>query len=156
MKFNSILETVGNTPLVRLNKLGPEGVNVWVKVEAFNPMGSVKDRMALAMIEVAEKGILWLKCTVQGKSTHGSTPERGINAHLAGAQLAVRLDEALRPFLHASAVRMDLRQMFLEILVEAAFSSGSVSAEESVVLQKVAMRMGRKMSVGSAAPSWAR
>ncbi len=46
MKFNSILDTVGNTPLVKLNKLAPEGVNVWVKVEAFNPMGSVKDRMA--------------------------------------------------------------------------------------------------------------
>ncbi|MDJ0701392.1 MAG: cysteine synthase A [Woeseiaceae bacterium] len=55
MKFLSILETVGNTPLVKLNKLAPEGVNVWVKVEAFNPMGSVKDRMALAMIEDAEK-----------------------------------------------------------------------------------------------------
>ena len=54
MMFNSILETVGNTPLVKLNKLAPEGVNVWVKVEAFNPMGSVKDRMALAMIEAAE------------------------------------------------------------------------------------------------------
>ncbi len=55
MKYDNILETVGNTPLVRLCKLGPEGVNVWVKVEAFNPMGSVKDRMALAMIEDAEK-----------------------------------------------------------------------------------------------------
>ncbi|MCG8370950.1 MAG: pyridoxal-phosphate dependent enzyme, partial [Proteobacteria bacterium] len=55
MKYNSILDTVGNTPLVRLNKLGPEGVNVWVKIEAFNPMGSVKDRMALAMIEDAER-----------------------------------------------------------------------------------------------------
>ena len=55
MKFNNITETVGNTPLVKLNKLGPEGVNVWVKVESFNPMGSVKDRMALAMIEDAER-----------------------------------------------------------------------------------------------------
>ncbi len=55
MKFSSILETVGNTPLVKLNKLGREDVNVWVKVEAFNPMGSVKDRMALAMIEDAER-----------------------------------------------------------------------------------------------------
>lgn len=55
MMFNSILETIGNTPLVKLNKLAPEGVNVWVKAEAFNPMGSVKDRMALAMIEDAEK-----------------------------------------------------------------------------------------------------
>ncbi len=55
MKFSSILETVGDTPLVKLNKLAPDGVNVWVKVEAFNPMGSVKDRMALAMIEDAEQ-----------------------------------------------------------------------------------------------------
>jgi succinyl-diaminopimelate desuccinylase len=48
-----------------------------------------------SMIEVAEKGIVWVKCTVKGKSTHGSTPERGINAHLAAAQLIVRLDEEL-------------------------------------------------------------
>ena len=54
MMFDSILGTIGNTPLVRLNKLAPQGVNLWVKVEAFNPMGSVKDRMALAMIEAAE------------------------------------------------------------------------------------------------------
>ena len=55
MMYTSILDTIGNTPLVRLEKLSPAGVNVWVKVEAFNPMGSVKDRMALAMIEDAEK-----------------------------------------------------------------------------------------------------
>lgn len=55
MKYSSILQTVGNTPLVKLHKLAPEGVNVWVKIEAFNPMGSVKDRIALAMIENAEK-----------------------------------------------------------------------------------------------------
>ena len=55
MKCNSILETVGSTPIVRINKLAPEGVNLFVKVESFNPMGSVKDRMALAVIEAAEK-----------------------------------------------------------------------------------------------------
>ena len=55
MMYESILDAVGNTPLVRLGKLAPPGVNVWVKVESFNPMGSVKDRMALAMIEDAEK-----------------------------------------------------------------------------------------------------
>jgi len=53
-RFQNILETIGNTPLVRLNKLAPEGVNVYVKIEAFNPMGSVKDRMARAIIERAE------------------------------------------------------------------------------------------------------
>jgi cysteine synthase A len=47
-KFNSILETVGNTPLVRLSKLAPAHVNLYVKLEAFNPMGSVKDRLAWA------------------------------------------------------------------------------------------------------------
>ena len=54
-RFQNILETIGNTPVVRLNKLAPPGVNVYVKVESFNPMGSVKDRMALAVIEDAER-----------------------------------------------------------------------------------------------------
>ncbi|MDA1075058.1 MAG: cysteine synthase A [Proteobacteria bacterium] len=53
-RYDSILDTIGNTPLVKLGPLAPQGVNVYVKVEAFNPMGSVKDRMALAIIEQAE------------------------------------------------------------------------------------------------------
>jgi cysteine synthase A len=54
-RHNSILDTIGNTPLVKLQHLAPSGVNLYVKVEAFNPMGSVKDRMALAVIEAAER-----------------------------------------------------------------------------------------------------
>jgi len=54
-KFDSILGTVGNTPVVKINKLGPKGINLYVKVEAFNPLGSVKDRLALGVIEAAEK-----------------------------------------------------------------------------------------------------
>jgi cysteine synthase A len=54
-RFRSILETVGNTPVVRINKLAPPGVNVYVKIEAFNPLGSVKDRLALGVIEAAEQ-----------------------------------------------------------------------------------------------------
>jgi cysteine synthase A len=54
-KYDSILGTVGNTPVVRINRLAPEGVNLFVKVEAFNPLGSVKDRLALGVIEAAEK-----------------------------------------------------------------------------------------------------
>src|SRR5262245_40257444 len=53
-KFDSILGTVGDTPLVRLNRLAPAHVNLYVKVEAFNPLGSVKDRLALGVIEAAE------------------------------------------------------------------------------------------------------
>ena len=54
-KFANILETVGRTPVVRINKLGPKGINLFVKIEAFNPLGSVKDRLALGVIEAAEK-----------------------------------------------------------------------------------------------------
>ena len=50
----NILDTIGNTPVVRINKLGPEGVNLYAKVESFNPLGSVKDRLALGVIEAAE------------------------------------------------------------------------------------------------------
>ena len=53
--YNNILETVGRTPVVRLNKLAPEGINLYVKIESFNPMASVKDRLALGVIEDAEK-----------------------------------------------------------------------------------------------------
>jgi len=55
MKHDSILSTVGNTPVIRINRLGPKGVNLYVKFEAFNPLGSVKDRLALGVIEAAEK-----------------------------------------------------------------------------------------------------
>jgi len=54
-RFNSILDTIGHTPVIRINKLGPKGVNLYVKVESFNPMGSVKDRLALGVIEGAER-----------------------------------------------------------------------------------------------------
>jgi cysteine synthase A len=54
-KYESIVETIGNTPVVRINRLAPQGVNVFVKIEAFNPLGSVKDRLALGVIEAAEK-----------------------------------------------------------------------------------------------------
>src|SRR6187551_2097853 len=54
-KYQSILETVGNTPVVRINHLAPKGVNLFVKIEAFNPLGSVKDRLALGVIEAAER-----------------------------------------------------------------------------------------------------
>ena len=55
-KFDSILGTVGHTPVVRINKLGPKGSNLYVKVEAFNPLGSVKDRLARGVIEAAGYG----------------------------------------------------------------------------------------------------
>jgi cysteine synthase len=82
-RYENILETIGNTPLVRLNRLAPPGVNVYVKIEAFNPMGSVKDRMARAVIERAElTGQLRLGQTVI-EATSGNT---GIGLAMVCAQ----------------------------------------------------------------------
>ena len=53
--YANILETVGHTPVVKIGKLAPPGVSLYVKVEAFNPLGSVKDRLALGVIEAAER-----------------------------------------------------------------------------------------------------
>lgn len=54
-RYDNVLQTIGNTPVIRINKLAPSHVNLFVKVESFNPMGSVKDRLALGVIEDAER-----------------------------------------------------------------------------------------------------
>ncbi|MBN8998674.1 MAG: cysteine synthase A [Rhizobiales bacterium] len=54
-RYQSILDTIGNTPVVRINRLAPPGIDLYVKVEASNPLGSVKDRLALGVIEAAER-----------------------------------------------------------------------------------------------------
>jgi len=73
MKFDSILETVGNTPCVKINNLAPEGVELYVKAEYFNPASSVKDRLALSIIEEAEaRGTLKPGQTVV-EATSGNT-----------------------------------------------------------------------------------
>lgn len=54
-RYQNILETIGNTPVVKITKLAPSHVNLFVKIEAFNPLGSVKDRLALGVIEAGEK-----------------------------------------------------------------------------------------------------
>jgi cysteine synthase A len=72
-KYDSILDTIGQTPTVRLDRLAPPGVKLYVKCEAFNPMGSVKDRLALGVIEDAEKrGVLSPGQTVV-EATSGNT-----------------------------------------------------------------------------------
>ena len=73
MIYNNILETIGNTPVIRINRLAPEGIDMYVKVEAFNPMSSVKDRLAIGIIEDAErKGLLKPGQTVV-EATSGNT-----------------------------------------------------------------------------------
>jgi cysteine synthase len=81
--YANILETVGNTPVVRINRLAPPDINLFVKIEAFNPLGSVKDRLALGVIEDAErKGRLKSGQTVI-EATSGNT---GIGLAMVCAQ----------------------------------------------------------------------
>ena len=55
MIYDSILDTIGNTPVVKLHRMSPDHVTIYVKIEAFNPLGSVKDRLAFAIIDDAER-----------------------------------------------------------------------------------------------------
>jgi len=71
--YNNILETIGNTPVVQINHMAPAGIDMFVKVESFNPMASVKDRLAIGIIEDAErKGLLKPGQTVI-EATSGNT-----------------------------------------------------------------------------------
>jgi len=73
MIYNNILETIGGTPVIRINRLAPKDVDMYVKIEAFNPMSSVKDRLAIGIIEDAErKGLLKPGQTVV-EATSGNT-----------------------------------------------------------------------------------
>jgi cysteine synthase len=82
MKYNSILETIGNTPHVKINKLFGDKHEVWAKLEKSNPGGSIKDRIALSMIEDAEKKGILKKDSVIIEPTSGNT---GIGLALVAA-----------------------------------------------------------------------
>ena len=73
MKLNNILQAIGNTPVIKINKIFPKNVEVWMKLEKQNPGGSLKDRIALAMIEKAEKDGSINKDTLIIEPTSGNT-----------------------------------------------------------------------------------
>lgn len=88
MKYENILQTIGNTPHVRIHHLFRDDIEVWMKLERTNPGGSIKDRIGAAMIEAAEKQGLLNKKTVIIEPTSGNT---GIGLALAAAVKGYRL-----------------------------------------------------------------
>ena len=88
MKVNSILETIGNTPHLKINRLFDPGYSVWIKLEKTNPGASIKDRIALAMIEDAEQKGLLKSHSIIIESTSGNT---GIGLAIVAAVKGYRL-----------------------------------------------------------------
>ncbi|MAY02215.1 MAG: cysteine synthase A [Gammaproteobacteria bacterium] len=88
MKFNNVLESIGNTPHIRVNRLFGDKLEVWMKSERANPGASIKDRIALAMIEAAEKSGELKKDSVIIEPTSGNT---GIGLAMVAAVKGYRL-----------------------------------------------------------------
>jgi cysteine synthase A len=88
MRASNILETIGRTPVVRINRLYPSGAEVWLKLERSNPGGSIKDRIALSMVEDAERRGILKKGSVIIEPTSGNT---GIGLAMVAAVKGYRL-----------------------------------------------------------------
>ncbi|MCL2045703.1 MAG: cysteine synthase family protein [Oscillospiraceae bacterium] len=102
--FNNILETIGNTPLVRINKMNEnDAVSLYAKLEGFNPTGSIKDRIALKMIEQAEQEGVLTKDKIIIEPTSGNT---GIGLAMIGAIKGYRIQIVM-----SSAVSVERQDM---------------------------------------------
>ena len=98
-----ILETIGNTPLVRINHLNPNpNVTIYAKLEGFNPLGSVKERIALAMIEGAERDGVLTKDKVIVESSSGNT---GIGLAMVGAMKGYKVLVTMSERVSATSLR---------------------------------------------------
>jgi cysteine synthase A len=96
MKANSILETIGNTPHVKINRLFRNDVSVWIKMEKFNPGASIKDRIALSMIEDAEKrGLLKSGGTIIEPTSGNTGIGLAMVAAVKGYKLIVVMPESM-------------------------------------------------------------
>ena len=127
---DSILDTIGNTPIVRLNKIGPDNVNVYVKIESFNPMGSVKDRLALGVIEDAEKsGTLKPGQTVI-EATSGNT---GIGLAMVCAQKGYPLVVTMAESFSIERRKM-MRFLGVKVVITPAHLKGSGMVNKAVEL----------------------
>jgi cysteine synthase B len=132
VKYKSVLDTIGNTPLIEVPRLSPtEGVRLWVKLEGENPTGSVKDRIALAMIESAEASGELTKDKIVLEPTSGNT---GIALAMVTKIRGYRFTAVLPD--NASAERVQLLKAYG---AEVIFSEGAKGTNGSVALaQEVA------------------
>lgn len=127
MRYKSILDTIGNTPLVQVPHLSPDpGVKLWVKLEGENPTGSVKDRIALAMVEAAEASGELTKEKILLEPTSGNT---GIALAMVCAIRGYRFTAVMPD--NASAERVQLLKAFGADII---FSPGDKGTNGSVAM----------------------
>ena len=131
MRYDSLLDSVGNTPLVGLPRLSPSAdVRLWAKLEDRNPTGSVKDRAALNMIEQAEKdGLLTPGCTILEPTSGNTGISLAMAARLKGYKLVCVMPE------NTSSERTQILRMWGAEIV---YSPGAGGSNEAV---RVARRM---------------
>jgi len=129
MRYDSLLDSVGNTPLVGLPRLSPSAdVRLWAKLEDRNPTGSVKDRAALAMVERAERdGILTPGCTILEPTSGNTGISLAMAARLKGYKLVCVMPE------NTSAERTQLLRMWGAEIV---YSPGAGGSNEAVRVAK--------------------
>jgi [CysO sulfur-carrier protein]-thiocarboxylate-dependent cysteine synthase len=134
MRYDSLLDSVGNTPLVGLPRMSPsEDVRLWAKLEDRNPTGSVKDRAALRMIEQAEKdGLLAPGCTILEPTSGNTGISLAMAARLKGYKLVCVMPE------NTSAERTQVLRMWGAEIV---YSPGAGGSNEAV---RVARRMAQE------------
>lgn len=131
--YRDILNLIGNTPIVRLNHIPPsEGAEIWAKLEGFNPGGSVKDRIALSMIEAAERdGRLKSGGTIIEPTSGNTGIGLAIVAAVKGYRLILTMPEAM------SVERRQIFQAFGAELVLTPGSKGMLgSVEEAEIILK--------------------
>ena len=131
-KFENILDTIGNTPVVRLNTVARSDVNLFAKIEAFNPMGSVKDRLALGVIEDAERrGVLKPGQTVV-EATSGNT---GIGLAMVCAQRGYSLVVTMAENFSVERRRL-MRFLGAKVVLTPASEKGSGMLAKAVELSR--------------------
>lgn len=125
MAYNNVLELIGNTPIVRINKLNPnENVNIFAKLEGQNPGGSIKDRIALKMLEVAE---------IAGKLTREKTI---IEATSGNTGIAIAMIAAVKGFeveiVMSEAVSVERRKMIAAFGAKITLTDGKLGTDGAI------------------------
>ena len=126
MIYNNIIDTIGNTPLVRINKMNPNpAVELYAKLEGFNPTGSVKDRIALKMIEQAESDGVLTRDKIIIEATSGNT---GIGIAMIGTVKGYKVQIVM-----SAGVSLERRQVIQAFGAEIILTDAALGTDGAII-----------------------